>query len=169
MSTTSACPAVQVLYADHQGWLKAWLLRRLGNEFDAADVAHDVFVRLLRRGEPPQALREPRAYLATIANGLAVSHIRRRALEQAYLEALAHQPPPQAISPERQAIVWQTLIEVDTALATLPPRARQAFLMAQLDGLKQRDIAAALGLSVPTIKKYMQKAWLACLCLMADD
>ena len=58
---------------------------------------------------------------------------------------------------------------LDEALDTLPPRVRQAFLMAQLDGLKQRDIAEALGLSVPTIKKYIQRAWLACLHLVPDD
>ena len=159
---------VEGLYDDHHGWLKAWLHRRLGNAHDAADLAHDTFVRILG-ARTPGPIREPRAYLTTIANGLVVSHIRRRSLEQAWLETLASLPQPQFISPEQRAVVWQTLLDVDAALATLAPRVRQAFMMAQIDGMKQRDIAVALGLSVPTIKKYMQKAWLACLYLMADD
>ena len=170
--------SVEELYANHHGWLRGWLHRKLGNSGDAADLAHDTFLRVLRKAVKPseampafvpETIREPRAYLTTIANGLVVSHIRRRSLEQAWLETLASLPQPQFISPEQRAVVWQTLLDVDAALATLAPRVRQAFMMAQIDGMKQRDIAVALGLSVPTIKKYMQKAWLACLYLMADD
>ena len=172
--STSQPGILTSLYSDHHRWLKAWLLRRLGNEFDAADLAHDTFLRLLRRDAqapckaPEPVIREPRAYLTTIANGLVVSHIRRQSLERAYLEALAALPEPQAISPEQQLGILQTLHEVDAMLAVLPPRVRSAFLMAQLDGMKQQEIAAALKVSVPTVKKYMQQAWLACLSLMDD-
>jgi len=34
--------SIEGLYADHHGWLKAWLRRRLGNSFDAADLAQRV-------------------------------------------------------------------------------------------------------------------------------
>src|SRR5690606_40403318 len=79
---------IESLYCDHHGWLQAWLRRRLGNSSDAADLAHDTFLRILGRGQREQ-IWEPRAYLATIANGLVVSHWRRRELERAWLEALA--------------------------------------------------------------------------------
>lgn len=174
LSTTT--PDLRGLYCDHHRWLQAWLLRRLGNEGDAADLAHDTFLRLLRRdvpgagrAAPVTPLREPRAYLTTIASGLLVSHLRRKALEKAYLEALAALPQPQAISPEQQLGILQTLHALDAMLHTLQPRVRAAFLMARLDGMKQQDIATALGISLPTVKKYMRKAWLACLCLMDDD
>ncbi|RMX15223.1 sigma-70 family RNA polymerase sigma factor [Vandammella animalimorsus] len=160
---------VQALYLRHHGWLHGWLRRRLGDGDAAADLAHDTFVRLLGRPHALHALREPRAYLGAIAHGLAASHLRRRALEAAWLHTLAALPEAHAPSPERRAITLQTLHQLDEALHTLPARVRQAFLMAQFDGMKQRDIAAALGLSVPTVKKYMQRAWLACLHLMPED
>lgn len=160
---------VEALYVAHHGWLCSLLRRRLGHAADAADLAQDIFIRLLRRAHPLHTLREPRAYLSTIANGLAASHQRRQALEAAWQQTLAVLPEAQAISPEQRLQILQTLQLLDEALDTLPPRVRQAFLMAQLDGLKQRDIAEALGLSVPTIKKYMQRAWLACLHLVPDD
>jgi RNA polymerase sigma-70 factor (ECF subfamily) len=73
---------VQTLYSDHHGWLRGWLRGKLGNASDAADLAQDVFVRVLARRQPMQA-REPRAYLSTIARGLVIDHWRRRELEQA--------------------------------------------------------------------------------------
>lgn len=169
MPATSVSATVQHLYTEHHSWLRAWLVRRLGNEFDAADLAHDTYVRVLRRSEPSVSIREPRAYLTTIANGLVVSHFRRQSLEIAYLEALAVLPEPLAMSAEQQTIILQTLHEVDNMLNALKPRVRQAFLLAQVDGLKQQEIACALNVTVPTVKKYMQQAWLACLCMMTDD
>lgn len=49
--------SIEGLYTDHYGWLKAWLRRRLDNSFDAADLAHDTFFRLLVRQEAKEALR----------------------------------------------------------------------------------------------------------------
>ena len=37
------------LYSDHHGWLQRWLKFRLNNAYDAADLAHDTFVRVLAR------------------------------------------------------------------------------------------------------------------------
>jgi RNA polymerase sigma-70 factor (ECF subfamily) len=39
---------------------------------------------------------------------------------------------------------------------------RRAFLMAQLDGMKQADIARALGLSLTTVKRYLVQAGMHC-------
>ncbi|MGH8816290.1 MAG: sigma factor, partial [Achromobacter pestifer] len=62
--------AVQLLYRTHHGWLHNWLRAKLGNTFDAADLAQDTFVRVLRHRHELEALREPRAYLTTIAKRL---------------------------------------------------------------------------------------------------
>src|SRR5256885_14558104 len=66
------------------------------------------FTRLLTApaGDLP-ALREPRAYLATVARRLLINHLRRQSLEQAWLQALAALPAPQAPSPEQQLLILQ--------------------------------------------------------------
>ena len=149
--------SIETLYVAHHGWLQGWLRRRLGNTFEAADLAHDTFLRVLCK-EVPVAIREPRAFLTTIAQGLVSNHLRRKRIEEAYLEALALLPEAQAPSPEVQAVMLETLIEVDRLLDGLPPLVRQAFLLSQLDGLGQAEIAQRLSVSVPTIKRYVARA-----------
>lgn len=61
---------VEVLYLQHHSWLKGWLQRRLGEAADADDLAHDTFVRIIRARSPVNELKQPLAYLATIANSL---------------------------------------------------------------------------------------------------
>ena len=149
------------LYAAHHGWLQGWLLRKLGNAGDAADIAHDTFLRLLRKADP-EPLREPRAYLTTIAAALVNSHWRRQALEQAWLESLASLPPALAPSPEERQLALQALEEVARLLAGLPAVARECLLLSQLDGLTYPQIAQQLGISVNRVQKAMTRALSHC-------
>ncbi len=152
---------IQSLYCDHHGWLKGWLCRRMGNRCDAADLAHDTFMRLLAR-EAPIAAREPRALLATVARGLVANFYRRRQIEDAYLTALAALPQAQAPDPETRALALEALVEIDRRLGALPAPVRGAFLLAQLDGLPQAAIAARLGISIATVQRYLVKALHQC-------
>lgn len=158
---TSLHREVATLYTDHHGWLHGWLRKKLGDVHQAADLAHDTFVRLLARDEPVQA-REPRAFLTTVAQRVLANHYRRQQLERAYLEALAQAPQSFAISPEERALLLEALDEIDRMLDGLPAPVRRAFLMAQLDGMKQADIARELGLSLTTIKRYLVQAGMHC-------
>ncbi|CAN5667837.1 sigma-70 family RNA polymerase sigma factor [soil metagenome] len=148
---------IATLYVDHHGWLNGWLRKRLGNATHAADLAQDTFMRLLTR-EEPVAAREPRAFLTTVAQRVLFNHYRRQQLEQAYLEALAHAPQAVALSPAARAVLLETLDEIDRLLDGLPAPVRRAFLMAQLEGLKQSEIADALGVSITTVKRYLVQA-----------
>ena len=156
------------LYQDHHGWLQGWLRRKLGITFDAADLAQDVFMRLLVRRQDCAEVREPRAFLSTIARGLVIEHWRRRELEQAWLETLAQLPEPEAPSPESQLLFLETLIAIDAMLDSLKPQVRNAFLWAQLEGLTCPQIAARLGVSVATVERYIATALRHCYALRFD-
>lgn len=152
---------MHTLYSDHHRWLLGWLRRRLGDVHQAADLSHDTFVRILTAGDVG-GIREPRAFLATVAGGLVANHHRRRAIEQAYLDAIAALPMPLAPSPEERATVLETLLEIDRLLDGLPAKARRAFLLSQLEGLTYAEIAAQLGVSVSMVKQYMLRATQQC-------
>jgi RNA polymerase sigma-70 factor (ECF subfamily) len=162
----TATQHIRLLYADHHGWLYAWLHRKLGNASDAADLAHDTFVRVMvSRRLPAQWGEEPRALLACIAKGLVIDHWRRQDVERAYLEALARLPEPEAPSPETRLLILEALYRVEAMLRGLPARTRDIFLLAQLDGLSYPRIVERLGVSLATVKRHMRAAFAACLAL----
>lgn len=154
-------------YNDHNSWLNTWLRRRLGNRADAADLAQDTFLRLLKRDREGIVVEQPRAYITRIARGLMINHWRRQDIERAWQEALLSQPEAVALSAEEQHLIMETLLEVDAMLRALPAKVRQAFLMSRLDGYHYRDIGAAMGVSERMVKKYMAQAMYHCLLL--DD
>ncbi|MFT4265649.1 MAG: sigma-70 family RNA polymerase sigma factor [Xenophilus sp.] len=155
---------VEDLYAGHHGWLQGWLRRRLGNACDAADLAHDTFVRVMASRRLPAHLgEEPRALLTHVAKGLVIDHWRRQEVERAYLGALAHLPEPEAPSSEARLLIIEALMRIDTMLASLPARTREIFLMAQLDGLTLKQIAGCTQMPVITVRRHIHKALVACM------
>jgi RNA polymerase sigma-70 factor (ECF subfamily) len=150
--------ALTDLYAQHHGWLRGWLQRRLGHAGDAADFAQDTYLRVIESRTALAEIREPRAFLTTVAKRVVANHLRHREIERAYLETLAHMPQALVPSPEDRAIVLETLQEIDTLLDGLPPKVRTAFLWAQLDGMPYAEIADRMGVSLSSVKQYMARA-----------
>ena len=159
--TSPASQSVEGLYLVHRRWLTEWLRSRLGCPDNAADLAQDTFMRLLTAREVTP-IREPRAFLTTVAKRVLFNHYRRQDLERAYLEALSQMPEPLARSEEHRAIILQTLLELDALLDGLPVLVKRAFLLAQVDGLGYQDIADELGISLATVKRYLHKAAMRC-------
>ena len=156
---------VQNLYSDHHGWLVNWLRRRLRDTDNAADLAQDTFLYVLGKPEQVTHLREPRAWLSTIAKGLLIDRFRRHKVEQAYLQALAHLPEQQMPAPEERLILLETLTRIDALLDGLKPNVRTAFLLSRLEGFGYQAIAERLGVSLSSVEKYMATAIRHCFLM----
>ena len=160
---------IQDLYQDHHGWLQAWLRRRLGSAADAADLAHDTFVRLLggRRQQRFDSGAQARAYLRTTARNLCINLWRRQEIERAWLDILAATPEALHPSAERQVNVLLALEEIGVMLQSLSPKAARAFTLAVVCGMTDDEVGAELGVSGRMVRKYVAQAMLGCLGLHA--
>jgi RNA polymerase sigma-70 factor (ECF subfamily) len=154
---------VHHLYSEHHGWLQSWLHRKLGNRCDAADLAHDTFLRLLTRQVVKPLGSEPRALLTHIAKGLVIDRWRRQDIERAYLESIAHLPAAEVPSPETRLLILETLWRIEALLRELPAVTRETFLLSQIEGLTYAQIATRLNVSLITVKRHMRAAFIACL------
>ena len=156
--------AISNLYSEHHGWLFGWLRRKLGCAQNAADLAQDTFTRILNARESVATLREPRAFLSTTARRLIIDQVRRKQIENAYLQELAL--TAQALegfqSPEQILTTLEALEHIAFILEGMQDKVRQAFVLYYLDGLKQSEIARQLALSDRTVRKYLTQALLHC-------
>ncbi|TCK03678.1 MULTISPECIES: sigma-70 family RNA polymerase sigma factor [Marinobacterium] len=166
--TTEQRSAQEQIYRSHHGWLHAWLSRRVSCSELAADLAHDTFIRLLRKPRDLQTPGQARSYLKVVAENLCTDMWRRQAVEQAWLDVLSARPEATDISPEEHAVIVETFCEIDAMLQRLPERVGQAFLMSQLEGLTYRQIAMHLGVSERSVKSYMARAMLECVLIEAN-
>lgn len=171
MSATDLCttPSWETLYCDHHGWLQKWLYRRLGNACDAADLAHDTFLRLIGGRSQPRfcSMVDARAYLRTTAHNLCINQWRRQEIERAWLETLATTDRSHYPSAERQAMVLEALQEIGAMLDSLAPKAARAFMLAVVCQMTDDEVGAELGVSGRMVRKYVAQAMLGCLSLRA--
>ncbi len=167
MPVSSTTDSVSELYSAHHGWLQGWLRKKLGCAHNAADLAQDTFIRILtafdKQRHAELDLREPRAYLTTVATRVLSNHYRRQSLEQAYVEALSQMPEAVAPPPEQRLIILETLNEIDALLNALPQKVRAVFLAAQLDGLTYNEISQQLNIPPRSVRRYMALAYERCL------
>ncbi len=164
-SLDSSHQEVHALYRAHHGWLQGWLRGKLGNAGDAADLAQDTFIKVML-AQVGQQIREPRAYLATVANRLVLDHFRRQRVERSYLEVLASLPVQDMPSLEEQAIMKDALIEIDSMLDGLGPKVKQVFILSQFEELSYVEIARRLDISLRSVNTYVARAMAHCCLLL---
>lgn len=150
--------------------LRRYLSSRLRQSRDAPDLAQETYLRLLRI-ERHELIRNPEAYLFTIANNLLHEHALRQAtapptvdIDTAFAELQATQPGPQ-----EQADAQQRMRELERALARLSPKAQATLLMHRRDGYSLEEIGRHLGISRAMAKKYLAKALVHCRTLLAHE
>lgn len=162
MTTRATLIGIEGLYNGHSAWLRGWLHRYTRCSEKAADLAQDTFCKLLesRSAEAPS---NPRPYLATVARRLMIDGARRAVVERTFIEThAALVAGASAPCPERIIAAVAELTAVMRELDTLPERARQAFLMARLDGTPHAQIAATLGVSRSSVKQYVARGLACC-------
>jgi len=168
MTTSAPIRVVEQLYLRHDPALRRFLGRVLRCEEAAAEVAQEVWARLIRflahPGREP-VINEPRAYLFQMASNLARDRLareRRRPpmadADEVEVEAVAGITP----DPEAEALVSERLRSLAEAVDRLPPRCRQVFLLSRLDGLGNAEIAERLGISRNMVEKHIIRAMLHC-------
>lgn len=155
---------IDELYKNHRGWLHQWLRQKLGNNDQAADLVQDTFIKLLQTRDELLGLKEPRAYLTSIAKNLLIDQIRRKRIEQAYLDGLSQMEYmlDTVASPEEQLQIIQALDQLCKALEDVSAKAQQAFILHYLEGYTHKETAAQLGVSTKMIQKYLASCLIRC-------
>ena len=134
------------------------VVRATHNEEQAEDYLHMAFIRLQeyrRRTE----VRQPEAFLVRTAANLAVDEYRSRKVRAEIsqeLDGICNVVDKRPIQAE-VLLARQRLLRVRQGLAQMSPRTRQIFLMHRLDGMKYREIATQLGITVSAVEKHVAK------------
>jgi RNA polymerase sigma factor (sigma-70 family) len=148
----------------HGRKLRRYLAARLRNAADVPDLVQEVFLRLMRI-ERHETIRNPEAYVMTIAGHVLHQHTLRLATRPENLSAVdvlvdlqaaLETDPVAAIDAQRR------LQALDRALEQLAPNLHATFVLHRRDGMTLEEIAKILGVSRPMVKKYLAKAVLRC-------
>jgi RNA polymerase sigma-70 factor, ECF subfamily len=150
--------AFEALIREHYDGLVSLVVRYVRSEEEAEDLVQDMFAHFW--SEPSTLLEhpDPVGLLYRAARNRALSHLRHERVVlgfrgRSHLEDHPAVPTPADVSNEREL-----LTQLERAVAALPPRCREVWVLRRERGLSNAQVAAALGISVNTVEVQMGNA-----------
>jgi RNA polymerase sigma-70 factor (ECF subfamily) len=149
--------AMESLWRRHAGMVRGILRRMLGPDQDVEDLLQDTFIHFFRQ---LPSLRDPRAlrmFLITIATNTARGELRMRRVRRWVKPTASGALPDIPTHGEDDMEARQALHRFYGILDRLSPYDRTAFVLRFVEDLDLVDVAAAVGVSLATIKRHLTK------------
>jgi RNA polymerase sigma-70 factor (ECF subfamily) len=145
--------AFEALFRQHQRAVFGWILRIVRDPSAAEDLTVETFWRIHRAHARFEAARPFEPWARRIATRAALDWLRARRPE--FDQAVDDLPSPPAADP---GVVAEIRSKTAQAFARLPPRLRIAAVLAVVEEQPHKQVAAALGISVPAVKLRVFRA-----------
>lgn len=151
------------IFDDNYHRMLLYALRFVQDEEDAEDIVADVFCDLWKRIETIDLDSGIATYLYRAVSTRALNLLRHQNVAAVRIEILEviNEKRMEFIAGENlEDIVHSKEIEqgIKEALADLPDKCRQVFVLSYLNGLKSKDISEAMDVSVRTVEAHIYKA-----------
>jgi RNA polymerase sigma-70 factor (ECF subfamily) len=148
--------AFEQLYRDNVGRIFGLCLRLSGDSTRAEELTQDVFVRAWEK----LASFQGKSAFSTWLHRLAVNVVLgdRRSESVRVHRVFATDEPEKYETPSTRASDPGTAMDLERAIATLPPGARAVFVLHDVEGYKHEEIAEMHGSAVGTSKAQLHRA-----------
>ncbi len=136
--------------------LKQFSYSILKSNEEAEELVSDLFIRIWEKKDRLTTIDAPLLYFFTTAKNMAFNRLAKQKRQQL--------PPPEEwlvqlnsiyFDPEQLLMTEEMMRQIKQAVNDLPPRCRIIFKLIKEDGLKYREVADLLQLSVKTVEAQM--------------
>lgn len=136
--------------------LKQFAYSILKSGEEAEELVSDVFIRIWQKRDQLGHINSPLLYFYTTTKNLALNQLskQKRQVNLSPEEWLV-QVNSLYFDPEQLMLTEEMLRQVKKAVNELPPRCRLIFKLVKEDGLRYKEVAELLQLSVKTIEAQM--------------
>jgi RNA polymerase sigma-70 factor (ECF subfamily) len=143
--------------------------RMLGNDADAEDVTQDVLLQVVRKLDTFRGDSQLGTWLHRVTVNAALAHRARRATRQKYetgepIDDLPATDGPGGemkrwnVAPDEPILAAEQAELIEQAINRLPEPFRDVYVLADVEGLPNNEIAEMLEMSVPAVKSRLHRA-----------
>jgi RNA polymerase sigma-70 factor (ECF subfamily) len=167
LRTAPPLTAEQVFH-DHAQRVYNLARRMLRNEADAEDVTQDVLLQVVRKLGTFRGEADFTTWLHRVTVNAALVHRRKHAQRRQrevsdplhqFLDDGSHAVPvrPWAVEPGKQVLDRELQQYIEKAIAKLPERYGDVYVLADVEGLSNAEIGTILGLSLAAVKSRLHR------------
>jgi RNA polymerase sigma-70 factor (family 1) len=136
--------------------LKQFAYSILKSNEESEELVSDLFIRIWEKRDQLTTIESPLLYFYTTAKNLAFTRLNKQKRQQSVsAEDWLVQMNSIYFDPEQLMMTEEMVRQIKQAVNDLPPRCRIIFKLIKEDGLKYKEVAELLHLSVKTIEAQM--------------
>lgn len=147
---------VERLFREHNAALLRFISAKIGSEQEAREIAQEAYVHLLQLNHP-SAVSFLRAFLFKTAANLAIDRLRQRDRRSHLVSMPELDFARFDLTPERQISGEQEIAIVGAAVARLPAKCRQAFLLHRVHDMRIEEIAERMDIGACMVRRYIAR------------
>ncbi|HHC81059.1 MAG TPA: RNA polymerase sigma-70 factor [Flavobacteriia bacterium] len=138
--------------------LCTYILQFTNDRTNAEDIVQDTFIKLWDKRNTIQINTSLKSYLFRSAHNAYVDTFRKRKQHESLLEKLKYDALISQLD-ENNFIHHQKIEKIKVVIETLPKRCKEILLLSKQKGLKNKEIATILGISIKTVEAQLSIAF----------
>jgi RNA polymerase sigma-70 factor (ECF subfamily) len=154
--------AFEAVFREYNRDLYRFALRLIGNADEAEDLVQAVFVAIWQNHATWSVTHSLRVYLYAAVRNRAVQQFRnasrRRGHQAEVLRFSTSSVSEVFLGPDARVQQAEFSAALEAAIAALPPRCREAFLLTREHGMTYNEAAATMGISPKTVMVQIGRA-----------
>lgn len=148
----------EAAFKSHYEALCRYAYTFLNNSAQAEDMVQQVFVNFWQKKNQTIITGSFKSFLYKSVHNACLNQIKHEKVVQNYLAHSSYYETQYSNTVEENTVANELSLEIDKALAALPPQCQKIFKMSRYEELKYKEIAQSLSISVKTVENQMGKA-----------
>ena len=145
------------LYKTYYAELCSYMFAISGNEVQAQEIVQQTFIKLWRKRDRLFIHGSLKKYIFKVAYHQYMDAVRQKKRENQLIEDLKYEAIIELLESTPEDLD-QKICLLETEINKLPLQCRNVFLLSKKDGLKYKEIAEQLDISIKTVERHMAKA-----------
>lgn len=145
--------AFQALFRAYYPFLCQYATQLLKEPSAAEEIVQELFVRLWEKRKETSIEISVKNYLVRAVKNSCLNHIRHFKIKSDYIQNI--QSEKILYADEEYDAQEELIKKIEESIASLPEKRREIFRLSRQEGLKYKEIAAKLNVSVKTVETQM--------------
>ncbi len=138
--------------------LVAYITTYTHDKIESEDIVQQAFISLWENKSKLDETKSPKSYLYAIVHNKYINSIKKTKKQNELLNQIWERALANRIEEDSDALQLRVQ-KMKKVIEELPPKCREIIIMNKIQGIKYKDIADQLGISIKTVESQMRIAF----------
>ncbi|HLT51762.1 MAG TPA: RNA polymerase sigma-70 factor [Arenibacter sp.] len=151
--------AFKFLFQTYYDRLMAYIITYTHDKMQAEDIVQHAFIRLWKKRHKLDETRSPKSYLYAIAHNRYIDTVNDKKKQDKIIDRIWERALIDRIEDDTDAMESR-IQKMKQVIDSLPAKCREIIVLNKTQGLKYKEIAEQMGISVKTVESQMRIAFI---------